>query len=76
MLGWWDRICTNLSDKFNVSKSKIQIFLVLAIIVLVAIVILSVVLLCRNEENSENSEPYSPNGTDDELILAHTVCTF
>lgn len=73
MLDSWDRICTYLSEKFNISKSKIGIILALAIVKFVVLAVILVVFLCRSSKRSETPELFSPNGSNDELILAQTV---
>lgn len=73
MLDYWDRICIYFSVKFNISKSKVSIILALAIVKFVALAVIFMFFVCRSSKSSETPEPFSPNGSNDELILAQTV---
>lgn len=73
MLDYWDRICIYFSVKFNISKSKVSIILALAIVKFVALAVIFMFFVCRSSKSSETPEQFSPNGSNDELILAQTV---
>lgn len=76
ILTWGDRLCTYLSYRFNLSKRIVGLLLASAILLLVILVIILIVVCSRSSKSRDNTkaEPTSPNGTNDELILAHTVC--
>lgn len=75
MLRWGDRFVTCIADKLNLSKTTVTIILAVVILLLVVFVITMVIVFHRSE-NAGVKIPYTsnPNGSNDRLISAQTVC--
>lgn len=59
------------SDKLKSWKPRLKYFIGAALLILLIIAVVLVVVLKKSPEEPKSK---SPNGTDDDLIFAHTVC--